>query len=73
MKFGLDQHSGFRQWLVLTKCHCREVIDAVAAYAPVVKPQAAFFEQLGPADERMAGVIQYAKGWFTRAAGRQTW
>ncbi len=45
-----------------TECYCREVIDAVAAYAPVVKPQAAFFEQLGPAGmSALAGVIQYAR------------
>ncbi len=27
---------------------CREVIDVVAPLVPAVKPQAAFFEQLGP-------------------------
>ena len=31
-----------------TQRFCCEVIDAVAEYVPVVKPQAAFFEQLGP-------------------------
>jgi orotidine-5'-phosphate decarboxylase len=45
-----------------TDCYCRHVIDAVAAFAPVVKPQAAFFEQLGPAGMVALGsVIQYAR------------
>ncbi len=45
-----------------TECYCRHVIDAVASYAPVVKPQAAFFEQLGPSGMVALGsVIQYAQ------------
>lgn len=41
---------------------CREVIDIVAPLVPVVKPQAAFFEQLGPAGvEVLAGTIRYAQ------------
>jgi orotidine-5'-phosphate decarboxylase len=41
---------------------CREVIDVVADLAPVVKPQAAFFEQLGPAGMQSLGdVIAYAR------------
>jgi orotidine-5'-phosphate decarboxylase len=45
-----------------TECYCRHVIDAVAEFAPVVKPQAAFFEQLGPAGMVALGaVIQYAR------------
>ncbi len=45
-----------------TECYCREVIDAVAAFAPIVKPQAAFFEQLGPHGMLALGsVIQYAR------------
>jgi len=40
---------------------CREVIDVVAPLVPAVKPQAAFFEQLGPAGmAALADVIQYA-------------
>ena len=31
-----------------TRTFCCEVIDAVADLVPIVKPQAAFFEQLGP-------------------------
>ena len=40
---------------------CRGVIDVVAPLVPAVKPQAAFFEQLGPAGMVALGeVIQYA-------------
>jgi orotidine-5'-phosphate decarboxylase len=40
---------------------CCGVIDVVASLVPVVKPQAAFFEQLGPAGmTALAGVIRYA-------------
>ncbi|MHB8957520.1 MAG: orotidine-5'-phosphate decarboxylase [Pirellulaceae bacterium] len=42
---------------------CRDVIDVVAPLVPVVKPQAAFFEQLGPAGmSALADVIAYASG-----------
>lgn len=45
-----------------TQCYCQEVIDAVVDVAPLVKPQAAFFEQLGPEGMRaLAGVIQHAR------------
>jgi orotidine-5'-phosphate decarboxylase len=41
---------------------CRGVIDVVAPLVPAVKPQAAFFEQLGPAGMTvLAEVIQYAQ------------
>jgi orotidine-5'-phosphate decarboxylase len=41
---------------------CREVIDVVAALVPAVKPQAAFFEQLGwPGMQALAEVIAYAR------------
>jgi orotidine-5'-phosphate decarboxylase len=41
---------------------CRDVIDVVAPLAPAVKPQAAFFEQIGPAGMVvLADVIQYAQ------------
>jgi orotidine-5'-phosphate decarboxylase len=40
---------------------CREVIDVVAPLVPAVKPQSAFFEQLGPAGMTvLAEVIGYA-------------
>jgi orotidine-5'-phosphate decarboxylase len=42
---------------------CREVIDVVAPLVPAVKPQAAFFEQLGPAGcVALAEVVKYAAG-----------
>jgi orotidine-5'-phosphate decarboxylase len=41
---------------------CREVIDVVAPLVPAVKPQAAFFEQLGPPGmAALAETIRYAR------------
>ena len=41
---------------------CREIIDVVSSLVPVVKPQAAFFEQLGPPGMvALANVIAYAR------------
>ena len=41
---------------------CQGVIDVVAPLVPAVKPQAAFFEQLGPAGMAvLAEVIRYAQ------------
>ena len=41
---------------------CKEVIDVVAPLVPAVKPQAAFFEELGPAGmQTLAAVIRYAR------------
>jgi orotidine-5'-phosphate decarboxylase len=41
---------------------CKAVIDAVCDCAPIVKPQAAFFEQLGPAGmQALHQVIIYAR------------
>ena len=41
---------------------CCGVIDVVAPLVPIVKPQAAFFEQIGPAGmSALADVIRYAK------------
>lgn len=41
---------------------CQGVIDVVASLVPAVKPQAAFFEQLGPAGMAALGeVISYAR------------
>jgi orotidine-5'-phosphate decarboxylase len=42
--------------------YCKEVIDAVADLVPIVKPQAAFFENLGPSGMVVLdGVIQHAR------------
>jgi len=41
---------------------CREIIDVVAPLIPAVKPQAAFFEELGPAGMvALANAIRYAR------------
>ncbi len=41
---------------------CREIIDVVAPLTPAVKPQAAFFEQLGPPGMvALAEVVRYAQ------------
>ena len=41
---------------------CREIIDVVAPLVPAVKPQMAFFEELGPAGMTALGnVIAYAR------------
>lgn len=41
---------------------CCDVIDAVASLVPAVKPQAAFFEELGPAGvNALAAVMAYAR------------
>ena len=45
-------------WAGIAKAYarfCREVIDVVAPLVPAVKPQAAFFEQLGPAGMECLG------------------
>lgn len=40
---------------------CRKIVDVVAPLVPAVKPQAAFFEQYGPAGMQcLSNVIQYA-------------
>ena len=41
---------------------CRTIIDVVAPLVPAVKPQAAFFEELGPAGmNALARVVRYAR------------
>ena len=45
-----------------TQCYCQEVIDAIKPHCAVVKPQAAFFELMGPAGmQALYGVIQHAR------------
>lgn len=45
-----------------TEDFCRRLIDVVAPLVPAVKPQVAFFEQLGPAGlEMLARVIRHAR------------
>ena len=50
-------------WADAYREFCRGVIDVVATLVPAVKPQAAFFEELGPAGmAALADVIGYASG-----------
>lgn len=50
------------QWAAAYTQFCTEIIDVVAGLVPCVKPQAAFFEQLGPAGMISLGeVISYAR------------
>ncbi len=45
------------------RAFCCGVIDAVASLVPIVKPQAAFFEELGPAGmAALAEVVEHARG-----------
>src|SRR5688572_12178238 len=55
MASKLAQANAFRRF-------CCEVIDVVAPLVPAVKPQAAFFEQLGPPGmDALQHVIAYAR------------
>ncbi|MEM9317210.1 MAG: orotidine-5'-phosphate decarboxylase [Pseudomonadota bacterium] len=50
------------EWAAAYTQFCCEIIDVVAGLVPVVKPQAAFFEELGPAGMIALGeVISYAR------------
>ena len=50
------------EWAAAYTQFCSEIIDVVAGKVACVKPQAAFFEQLGPAGMVALGqVIQYAR------------
>ncbi len=54
-----------RDWTAVADCYrrfCCEVIDVVAPLVAAVKPQAAFFEEVGPAGmAALAAVIVYAR------------
>lgn len=50
----VDRAEGYRAF-------CQGIVDVVAPLVPVVKPQVAFFEQLGPPGmQALAEVVQYA-------------
>lgn len=50
------------EWAAAYTQFCCEIIDVVAGLVPCVKPQAAFFEQLGPAGMVSLGeVVAYAR------------
>jgi orotidine-5'-phosphate decarboxylase len=53
---------GFADRAIVYRAFCRGVIDVVAPLVPAVKPQAAFFEELGtPGMLALAQVIGYAR------------
>jgi orotidine-5'-phosphate decarboxylase len=57
-----DDPSDGRQRAAAYEKFCREVIDVVAPLAPAVKPQAAFFEECGPAGmTALSEVIEHAR------------
>ncbi len=68
-------HLSPSDWVGIAKSYaafCRDVIDVVAPLVPAVKPQAAFFEQVGPPGmEALAEIIRYARQkdcwWFLTA------
>ena len=56
------QNASLEEQAQAYQAFCRGVIDVVAPLVPVVKPQAAFFEQLGPMGmHALHGVIEYAR------------
>ena len=55
-------NAGYAQTATAFGKFCRGVIDVVAELVPAVKPQAAFFERLGPPGMTvLAEIIQYAR------------
>ena len=61
-------------WAAAYTQFCTEIIDVVADKVPCLKPQAAFFEQLGPAGMVALGeVIKYAnrKGLLVITDGKR--
>ncbi len=60
---GADSASA-AQWAAAYEQFCRGIIEAVAGLVPAVKPQAAFFEQLGPPGmAALARVIEAAQDY----------
>ncbi len=61
VRAGIDERN-LNKVARATEVFCNEVVDAVADVVPIVKPQAAFFEQLGPAGlQALANVIAHAR------------
>lgn len=59
---GEIEHQNRRAVAQATAKFCCEVVDAVEAFTPIIKPQAAFFEQLGPEGmQALASVIQHCR------------
>ncbi|MEK6236333.1 MAG: orotidine-5'-phosphate decarboxylase [Planctomycetales bacterium] len=61
-KLSVDAGASFEARAEAFRRFCLEIIDVVGPLVPVVKPQAAFFEQLGPPGcEALADVIRHAR------------
>ena len=61
-KLWVAEHAGFSQRATAYLAFCRGIIDVVAPLVPAVKPQAAFFEELGPPGmAALKEVILYAQ------------
>ena len=59
--FGVTSQSSPERIAEAYREFCHDVLDVVASIVPVVKPQAAFFEQLGPAGmDALADTVRYA-------------
>jgi len=57
-----DGEGTIHVWASAFEAFCRGVIDVIAPLVPAVKPQAAFFEQLGPPGMiALANVIEFAQ------------
>jgi orotidine-5'-phosphate decarboxylase len=70
----LGAEAGWADRAAACAAFCRGVIDVVAPLVPIVKPQAAFFEELGPAGMAALGeVIHYAhaKGLLVVVDGKR--
>lgn len=60
-EMGVTTGSGLAEQAAAYATFCKGIVDAVADRVAVVKPQAAFFEQMGPAGMTvLADVIRYA-------------
>lgn len=60
--FGKEEGDSWAAQAEAYRQFCLGVIDVVAPIVPAVKPQAAFFEQLGPAGMQALGaVVRYAR------------
>ena len=72
LKSGVDGSDSAQRATVYSR-FCREIIDVIANRVAVVKPQVAFFEQLGPAGmQALAETIAHAQARTACHRGRQT-
>jgi orotidine-5'-phosphate decarboxylase len=72
--FRKQPDASFAERSQVYKIFCKEVIDAVADLVPVVKPQAAFFEECGPSGlVALGNVVKHAasKGLLVMMDGKR--